>query len=210
MTFKVTERDKKLLVLLAMFIIAVAAVVLFIMPSLETASQLKENIEIANMDKTKMENDIQLFASSQKTNEKLTEELTSVSKNFYGLLDSNEIDKMLTGMVLNSGLSVKNLVITPNDVPKTISPYYASMQAVTDNAENQKDQASDAKGEKAYIYVYTIAMEVQGSQESIQRLVDLFSSSAPSLRITSYDYTQPKEDSVSSARIGLEIYMCMQ
>ena len=234
MTFEVTQRDKKLLAFLAVVVIGVLFTVFGILPLLDTGSSLDTEIEVAQQSKQVMEEKIASLPVYQAQYEESDKAWKEEALNFSDMMSSQEIDKLVTGVMLSCSLEAKNMSITFKAEPQSLAPYYASEAAAL--AEQQKQEAAaaaqngDAAGTdsgaaaagagaadgQSMISVAAVSLTTEGDAVHIRQLIDVFSDDYPGIRITDLNYETneitDKKGIVTSTstvlRLGLEIYMC--
>ena len=234
MTFEVTQRDKKLLAFLAVVVIGVLFTVFGILPLLDTGSSLDTEIEVAQQSKQVMEEKIASLPVYQAQYEEADKAWKEEALNFSDMMSSQEIDKLVTGVMLSCSLEAKNMSITFKAEPQSLAPYYASEAAAL--AEQQKQEAAaaaqngDAAGTdsgaaaagagaadgQSMISGAAVSLTTEGDAVHIRQLIDVFSDDYPGIRITDLNYETneitDKKGIVTSTstvlRLGLEIYMC--
>jgi hypothetical protein len=232
---KMTEKDKKLLVFLGVFVVVVCFSYWGIRPFVKDIIEI--NDQMADDEDIKQEYDLKLseLPLLQADNEKLEENIVAVRETYFSMMTSDEIDKYLTNMVLSYNLYSYDLSISmPNDLC-TLEPYQYSNKALygdTDKTEDDEDEdisledeeeaEDDDEDEDAVntgIYTAQVTLKLGGAQEDLTRLVDDLSNTDQKLRISSYSYntTQSVENGGDGSytvienrtlNITLEIYMC--
>ena len=122
-----TAKDKKLLIFLMVFVVLVAFLWLVLLPKLDLISA--QSAELSEVSAAKEE--IQLHAAGlEQVKDKLESnqgELVDLTANFYPVMRTTEIDRLLTGMILEQGLEPKDLNISPVSAPATLSEYVGSL-----------------------------------------------------------------------------------
>ena len=231
MTFEVTQRDKKLLAFLAVVVIGVLFTVFGILPLLDTGSSLDTEIEVAQQSKQVMEEKIASLPVYEEADKAWKEE----ALNFSDMMSSQEIDKLVTGVMLSCSLEAKNMSITFKAEPQSLAPYYASEAAALAEQQKQEAAAAAQNGDAAagtdsgaaaagtgaadgqsMISVAAVSLTTEGDAVHIRQLIDVFSDDYPGIRITDLNYETneitDKKGIVTSTstvlRLGLEIYMC--
>lgn len=129
-TTEITDRDKKLLLFLAIFVIVVVFGFFIIRPLAETDAALKEELAVQEELQIRTQQKLMLLPSMQANVEKTEEELAAVAEDFYPVMKSQEIDKLLTGIVLSWGLESRQLVIQMPEGEMILDPFYASQAAL--------------------------------------------------------------------------------
>lgn len=210
-SMKITERDKKLLVFLAAFLVFVGVTVLGILPAHDWNNELEGEITAAEQMKSKMDETILTAEASKSSYKKLQTEFLEESAGFYDLMENQGIDRTVTSEILACGLEIQNMTITQQADPVEI-PDYVSAGADNEDARNSTKTSgnsgeSDQEKSDYEVYAATVLIDVKGSRAQIQKLIDQFSSD-PGIRIMTIDYTRNSESEEECATIGIELYMC--
>ena len=129
-TTEVTERDKKLLLFMAVFVIVVVFGFFIIRPLAETDAALKDELVMQEDMQLRTQQKLMLLSSVEANVEKTEEELDAAAKEFYPVMKSQEIDKLLTEIVLKWGLDPKQLTIQMPESEMILEPFYASQAAL--------------------------------------------------------------------------------
>ena len=207
MTFEVTQRDKKLLAFLAVVVIGVLFTVFGILPLLDTGSSLDTEIEVAQQSKQVMEEKIASLPVYQAQYEEADKAWKEEALNFSDMMSSQEIDKLVTGVMLSCSLEAKNMSITFKAEPQSLAPYYASEAAALAEQQKQEAAAAAQNGDAAagtgsgaaaagtgaadgqsMISVAAVSLTTEGDAVHIRQLIDVFSDDYPGIRITDLNY----------------------
>ena len=222
MTIALTERDKKLLRFLAVFLIVIGFGVFVILPALDKTSELDARIMDLENEKFDMEMAIQSLGATRQTNEKLWADFTEKTEGFYPMLLSQGIGKELTNTMLSCGVDIVRMNLTMPEEPLTITPYTMSaMAAKYKQQEEQAESEAGADGEAtedsqadtaaSRFYAAPVQISIIGSKENIEKLLDIFNESGQSLRVTSYEITEQRENASATGKytadIKLDVYM---
>lgn len=211
MTLKVTERDKKLLVVLAVVVIVFGMGFGILLPLFEKGQDLTEQLLEETVVKVTNEQKVNTLDALKKQEETLKEELAAVRNEFYELTPSMEIDRMMTGMALSHGLVVKDLDIT---IPSTGS--YTALIGYQDMLLNRAEDsvngetASEEPESTVYTGVYTANAKISmtGSREALQAMLDECAALEPKARISEFLWEQEREDSANYIlTMSVELYM---
>lgn len=172
MTAKMTERDKKLLVGLGVFCVAVMYAVLVFMPLYSANAYMKEQIgqneeRIAQMEQKEME-----LPAVRMENEARKQQLMAAQEDLYPLLKSQEIDRILTEKTAFYGLSARRLQITMPDKPADVAGY-----------GRVNDEGSNPDGNDG-VWIAQVSLEAAGSTAAMDGLIDDISFNTPGIRIT--------------------------
>ncbi|MDD3796683.1 MAG: type II secretion system protein GspM, partial [Lachnospiraceae bacterium] len=96
-----TERDKKLITLLAVVVILVVFFNYFFIPLKKESDELDASIETAQLQKSEMEVKIASLPILEGNFEDLKQKYPVSAQDYYPVMTSQEIDREITGMVLN-------------------------------------------------------------------------------------------------------------
>lgn len=224
MQFQMTERDKRLLVFLAIFVILAVGGYWGIYPAVsgiqDTDQQIEEALELRDQNEIKIAQKPMLEADNQK----LEAELVDLRADFFPMMTSAQVDRYLTGMVLQYDLYAYDLDIEMPEqgVDAVVEPYqYAkiedgSAEQEMSAAEEVESYTAGAEGEDADetaesepeavadvptgIRQVTVSMRVGGGEEDIQRLIDALSKPDEKLHLISYSWGE--ESSISDTDDG--------
>ncbi|MGN1179940.1 MAG: hypothetical protein ACI4SD_01910 [Suilimivivens sp.] len=239
MNMTVTESDKKLLSLLAAFILGILFIFFVFIPLSEKNSKLKKEIEEAKQQEMSMDMSAALAGDMAVTEQTVREQMTQVLQRFYPLLQSQQAENMVTILMLNHRLQVQNLSITMPEKASNLKWYQYSGNAdpmVPDEALNENSETAGA-GSGFGVYTARVTCTAEGDRDDLMALVDDISGNYPAISILSAEWSTlevPVENNVSetentdenkpeteaepvpatvkrgSLTITLEIYMCEQ
>ena len=191
-TTEITDRDKKLLLFLAIFVIVVVFGFFIIRPLAETDAALKEELAVQEELQIRTQQKLMLLPSMQANVEKTEEELAAVAEDFYPVMKSQEIDKLLTGIVLSWGLESRQLVIQMPEGEMILDPFYASQaaleemlsQAIGQDWEEQTDTVQKTSTSFYGIYAAQVMLTIKGERSVLEQMADEISEDYPAIRIT--------------------------
>lgn len=228
---QMTERDKKLLIFLAIFVIVVGigywGVRPIIQDIIEIDEQIKDEEALAEINELKV---IEL-PMIEKDNKVFEAEIVDARKQFYKMMTPDEVDKMMTSIVLSYGLYSYDLSISLASTPAEESAYkysskYAEDQAKKDAYEAElaaeEDEDSDMddydqmldsvnvddydfSDEATGIYKASVSMRLGGERADLQRLIDDYSDTDKALKIESYFFTTDTEMLYNETTGGYEM-----
>ncbi len=208
-----TNRDKKLLWFLAIVIILFVFLRFLIMPQLEQYFELDDSISLAELDQYDMELKMVSLPGTQKRNEELQERLNEAASLYYPVMSSQEIDREVTGFLLEYGLEIENLTITMPLAPSELEPYAGSGMAAAQQEQEKElstgqntdqetgqtadesaaDQGSDqaAAVTQNQIYAADVVVKCAGTDDQMTELIDFLVNDRPSVAVTGYSYENP-------------------
>lgn len=211
-----TERDKKLLIFLSLFVIVVGIGYWGLRPMYKNIKTTNEEIVDAQELKDSNELKIQQLPIYEKDSAELEESIVSARQSFYPIMTADELDKMFTGMVLDYNLYSYFLRISIDEEELQSEPYMYSKkalgleeeeeegppedldtydaQAVDDYAEDQyaTPEFEDEKPQTG-IYEAKVNMQVGGRPEDLQRLIDNLSVQKDKMLLDSYSWSRSNE-----------------
>lgn len=220
---KLTEKDKKLLYLLCILIIAAGFIFFLIKPQFERREKLSDRLTEAENQKSSMEILIASAPAGEKIIEESTEEYTKVVRDFYPLMNSDQIEQTITKMVLSHQLTSVSLSVSSQPELAETVPYFASMKAMeTGAADGQSDESGEennqqegAENKSTMIYASQISVTVNGDKENMKALIDTVCKDFPAIRITGFQMNSKTGISadnqikdVLTMNLTMELYMC--
>lgn len=222
---KFTERDKKLIVFLSLFLLIVGIGYFVVRPLYEKVGQLQAQADELELQVEQTQNYLVRLPQLRKVNEELQGQKRDELQIFYPYMESQELDKMITGLTLHESLGAKNLTITIPDEPYVITPYFLSVSQpdeegqlseseqayeaeTSGDAAGQTDEAQtpDAQagtdGSEQVLYVATLAVDATGTHEQLQAYIDLLSDDGeyPAIQVNSYTWN--RENTVGTDELG--------
>lgn len=218
MTTKLTNRDKVLLAVLIVFLVIAGFVVFIILPAIDKRSDLQQQIEQAETERSEMEAEIALLPSYQKRKEENESKRRELIQDLYPMMENQEIDKMITNMILDMGLMARDFTVSVRPENRNFTPYTASAMGLEEALTQEKGSQSSEKDTAGNeIYISDITVTAIGSLESLQTLIDSVTNEYPALRVVSYTIGDKdalildRDQNVrtdSTLTISLEMYMC--
>lgn len=209
MTLNITERDKKLLIILAFFLILVGGGAGILMPLMNTAQVVSQQLEDARLEQMEKQQKVAMVPVLTKKREELTGSLIEAQGIFYEQMPSKDIDKMLTGMAVEAGLYVQDLSIS--------MPYngeYVSLQSYPAMLQQKLGIAGANVSEDpvcVYSGVYSagVSMVMTGPRPLLQAMVDECAQLEPKLRITGISWQKSSREAGEEYTLSLtlDIYM---
>lgn len=205
---QLTERDKKLLIFLAIFCIVVGIGYWGIYPQIKAISKINE--DIADEEQQMFVDDMKIaeLPFLEDENEELEEDIVEARTHFYPMMTSDQVDKMLTGMVLEYNLWAYDLNIIMPKSETDLEAYVYSEKYVMDQMEAvedvdmSSDDDDDEDDEDALfddyddvevstgIYTIETNMRLGGSEDDLQKLIDDLSATEETMHLVSYEWTR--------------------
>lgn len=204
---KITQHDKKLLYFLAIFVIVVGFGFLVIRPLVVANLEVSKKLGVAQEKKSNLEQKVGLSTSSKKVYNTLSKDLEKSVSNFYPMMKSEEIDKMITDLLLDYGVFSRDLDIQVGTDEVELKPY-------------GKDGTEDKEEISTGIYAAGVSVTATGKRNTLQKIIDTLARDYPSIRITAYNWSSElqtvnsdnttgelKLDKTSVLTLNLEVYM---
>ena len=212
-------------------LIVVLFMQLLIFPGLNKHEDLSASLEAKTAQKQEMEDTIANMPAVEETIAKQEETLKAAQDQYYGLLENQEIDELVTGVVLNHSLFPVSLSIaeTRDAVPDA---YFLSALAVAaDTAENSDPDTATAEldggedsGDSAdtvtpvyaqYVHITDVSLTVRGSEDMIRSFLNDIAVDYPGLQVRSFTmqeatYLNENLDSVDTTTCScvIAVYTC--
>lgn len=202
-----TRRDRNLLTILLFLLVVVLIGNYVVLPTSRQNKALKAEIEAAEADWAALEEKVMRLPAVQKQYENRQEALAGTVKYFYEPMESETIDRMLTGIVLERGMFCDSLSINIAEPPLHLEPYAHS--AVHGNGKFANPDG---------IRCANLRLQVRGSREQCQALMDYLILLNPAIRLTGYQWDSDRvaaydrDDTMTESSdvliLNMELYMC--
>ena len=223
MNIVVTERDKKLLRLVACLAIIVIFGMYLIRPAIKNHETLQNEYDAAEQKQQEYQTQIAALATIDDIIAQNEAALNTASEKYYkGDLETRQMDDIITGIALKNGLFPQSLTLT-EAVPGAVSAYLAEQEAA--QTDSSADTSSDTESDDTsatlvqpvnYVYIGTATISAQGAVTQWLNFLDEVEHRYKGLRVTNfsiadYDYVANNTQAVSTNLITgtLEIYMCV-
>jgi hypothetical protein len=205
---RITQRDKKLLLFLAILLLVVGFAVFLFIPL--TGQIQKEGESWRQQQQLQRENvkKIRELSPMRATNKRLRKDLKKAVEGFYDGMSSHEIDQLLTNQMLKDGLTAKQLKITMPIEDLTLDSFVPA--SVKNQEESTQGDAKDSKELFPCISSVQVHLSVSGSSKNLQSFVETLIQESPSIRVTSlqfYNGAIDAREKQADLDIGLDIYM---
>ena len=222
MQMQMTEKDKKLIVFLAIFVILVAGGYWGIYPVVSNIFSVQEQIED---EQVLMDENMLKVAQAplySVDNDQIEAEMATLKESFFPVMSSAQVDKYMTGLILDYQLYAYDLSISMPQEEAANEPYQFSEKAVLEETEEFVDSQADMQADSSVdisedddfmsetpvfeedvatgIYKVGVTVRVGGDKANIQRMIDDLSLSKQKLHLISYNWDE--ESSISFAEDG--------
>ena len=221
MQTNLSKKDKVTIAILLFAAMIFMIIWFLIKPAVSSIMTTDDKIRQAELKQTQYKNKIMLLSSSEALYNKSVDDLNASTADFYDIMDSSEIDRMVTSYVLKSGLFSENLVINMPVEPYRESPYiYADISEnnntpsdITDSSETAKKDAESltipyynamnncVSTESSSVMCADLTLVVTGSRSVCQAFVDDICSK-PAIRVTSFNWSKVDPIEVYNEELG--------
>lgn len=221
--------DVVLLKVLACVLILFFSFRFLILPGFETHQDLVQTRDERQAKKDEMEQTIQNRPVIEKKIVKQTQALKESSEGFYGLLENQEVDELVTGIALKHSLKPVALKIE-NTTPVLPAAYQAVQSAdgstsaleSADQALAEADGTTEEEGKSdasvlKYVNTTLVSMTLQGTEAQIREMLDDITKNYPGVQMCSFQMTENTyvDDSLqqvtqNNCQCVIAVYTCGQ
>lgn len=198
MNMTITESDKRLLSFLTAVLLLLLLVFLVLRPLADKNSDLKRQITAAKDQEVVMDLGAALAEDAGTVEEETGEQLEETLKRYYQNLQSQDAEKMVTTLLLNHRMKIKNLTVTMPDTKSDLKWYQYSEKAATEIAGEEKIEGQTG------IYAVRVLGGAEGSRADMLALLTDISENYPAISIAAVEWVE----NTGSLTLTLEIYMC--
>lgn len=173
------------------------------MPLMENTQKLGEEIAEAEVEKQEKEMKVAALPGMRSRMEKAEEELSAMQERHYPVMKSVEIDRMMTNTAVNCGIQVLDMDIKMPDFTSytTLLNYGDIVYGV--EQENSENTPFDG------MYTASLTMNMTGSRENLQSMLDVTVSQEPRQRVTDFSWQKNQKEGSSEYTLSMsvDIYM---
>ena len=198
MSMIITESDKRLLSFLTAVLLLLLLAFLVLRPLADKNSDLKRQITAAKDQEVVMDLGAALAEDAGTVEEETGEQLEETLKRYYQNLQSQDAEKMVTTLLLNHRMQIKNLTVTMPDTKSDLKWYQYSEKAATEIAGEEKIEGQTG------IYAVRVLGGAEGSRADMLALLTDISENYPAISIAAVEWVE----NTGSLTLTLEIYMC--
>lgn len=180
MKLTLTPRDKKLLIGLAVFLLVVGGIFGILFPLKNIEKRLSEEVQTEQELMEENQKKIDGLESMEKERKEAGERLSALSEDYFPVMSSVEIEKMMTRLSIDKGVTMKDIEISmPEDGEYAQLKDYSKMLR-QESEETQEEQDSDTfQG----IYLGKAKMSMTGSRDGLQAMVDACQEKEPKMQV---------------------------
>lgn len=198
MNMTITESDKRFLSFLVAVLLLLLLAFLVLRPLADKNSDLKGQITAAKDQEVVMDLGAALAEDAGTVEEETGEQLEETLKRYYQNLQSQDAEKMVTTLLLNHRMQIKNLTVTMPDTKSDLKWYQYSEKAATEIAGEEKIEGQTG------IYAVRVLGGAEGSRADMLALLTDISENYPAISIAAVEWVE----NTGSLTLTLEIYMC--
>ena len=230
MQMQMTERDKKLIVFLAIFVIVVAGGYWGVYPLISKTISVGEQIQEEQILQQENEMKVAQLPMLNAENEEIEEEIAAARKDFYPEMTSDQVDKYMTELILDHNLYAYDLTISMPTEEASLDPYTYSQKAQEKDEEEEETSTSSQSQESGStggldaatesgtdwdiseeiptgIYAIGVSIRVGGERANLQKLIDEFSAENQKIHLQGYTWENQRSLQFSedgSYEVGIE------
>lgn len=239
MKTELTQRDKKLLTFLGVFVIVVCIGYWGVLPQLKAASEYNDEIEEQEVLSDYYQQKINQLMVVQDNNNDLEALISGSKENYYPVMDSDAIDNLITNKVIDEYKLMTYDLIIGERASASLSPYVYSNKAITGQSDAREralkaaapvvnedgmllfGDVVEADSETTGIYVVPVTMRLKGNKANITKLLDDLAYTSKKIRLVNYNVATeetiiPHEDGTEETLytdvldLTVELYMCAE
>ena len=205
MQVQMTERDKRLIVILSIIVIVVGFGWWGIRPAIKSNTKMSKELDTQLVTQQVNETKISKLFMYETEAEAYEEDIAKEKEHFFPIMSSSEIDRLFTNMVLERGLAAYDLSIRIGSDPVPVEPYQYSALAriVADEKERLKNEG-DSSGDSdedpfeytssvahnSEVYGVDISMRLAGEMADLKGLINDISKSDQLLLVRNVVWTE--------------------
>ena len=146
MQMQMTERDKRLIVMLSIIVIVVGFGWWGIRPAIKKSKDMTKELEKEEAQMQITDSKLSKLFMYEVEAEEYDERIAVEKVNYFPMMSSSEIDRYFTNMILDRGLSAYDLTIRIGGSPVKVEPYqYSALaQIVSEESEKMKNKSKDS------------------------------------------------------------------
>ncbi len=206
MKLKVTEQDKRLLSILSALAMATAFLILGIIPLHRKNQDMNAMVEAIAADVEEKQKKLVTLAQVKSVEEENRNRLERIQESLYPMLESQEIDRILTEMALAYGLSVRKMEIQMPNGPSSLPAFKEEKTPASMGLEIGTDS----------VYQALVLLEIIGSKEGKAGFLDAIARedirirtlTMRRLRMAVRGGAEEEEGELEVLELRLEVSMC--
>ena len=192
---KLNKREKRLLYILLCVLLVVGGIFLVVLPAFEKNTSLKVEYKQAEQEMAALSNTDSNAMEAAKDTKSIHNKIKKLNDSFYSSMQKEDLDAMLTQLVMDHGLTPVSLTIEDAKEEEVLS--------FTEQKQKNKDSKNPA--EVYRMQVYNAEMQVSGDVLKLQQLVDTANSSK-SMKVSALSFTEQNQEQ-KTMRVTFKVFM---
>lgn len=193
---ELSSREKKLLYFLFCFLIVVGSWMFLINPSLEKGKKLKQEYNDVLLENTNKQIELMQYITAPQELKEIKQQLVDIIKKYNAMLPDEEIDRLLTTLLINHSLTPTRLTI-------------GEIQPVNLNNNDENNQNKEETTKASTIYQVSVDMTVSGTMTQINNAIDDLNNQ-DGIQISAFSYSQSTDQNntrLENQTLKVIIYM---
>lgn len=193
---ELSSREKKLLYFLFCFLIVVGSWMFLINPSLEKGKKLKQEYNDVLLENTNKQIELMQYITAPQELKEIKQQLVDIIKKYNAMLPDEEIDRLLTTLLINHSLTPTRLTI-------------GEIQPVNLNNNDENNQNKEETTKASTIYQVSVDMTVSGTMTQINNAIDDLNNQ-DGIQISAFSYSKSTDQNntrVENQTLKVIIYM---
>lgn len=186
-----TEREKKLIYILVLFLLVIGGWFLVIKPSLKNYNQAKLNKVNRATELTKLKDELKNYQQADGQLAILDQNYQTIIDKYNGVYTNDEIDDLITKQIMASGLTPASLNISEGN----------TVEQNSSNSTTNKQKEVSTKDTSSNIITKTVTTTVQGNLNGVGNLLDKVKT-MKGVSVASMNYSDKQDSSSQSTNIN--------
>lgn len=192
---KLNKRERRLLYILLCVLLVVGGIFLVLLPAFEKNTSLKVKYKQAEQEMAALSTADVDATEAAKDTKNTHNKIKKLKDSFYSSMQKEDLDAMLTQLVMDHGLTPVSLTI--EDVKED--------EVLSFTEQKQKNKDSKNPAEVYRMQVYNAEMQVSGDVLKLQQLVDTANASK-SMKVSALSYTEQNQEQ-KTMRVTFKVFM---
>lgn len=197
---RITERDKRLLLRAALALAAAAVMILVIRPLYTANKELQQQIEKNTVRIAEMRQRENGLSQAEMKNQELRERLAGLCADACPVMENQQLDRMVTDIVIRHGLTPCRLKISVSEEP---ADFHAYLQ--------EEGKGSNPDGRPG-VYFARIELDAAGEMERLDSMIDELALDTRGIWIAAIDWEMEnggRDDAKDRRSVQIELYVVM-
>lgn len=192
---KLNKRERRLLYILLCVLLVVGGIFLVLLPAFEKNTSLKVKYKQAEQEMAALSTADVDATEAAKDTKNTHNKIKKLKDSFYSSMQKEDLDAMLTQLVMDHGLTPVSLTI--EDVKED--------EVLSFTEQKQKNKDSKNPAEVYRMQVYNAEMQVSGDVLKLQQLVDTANASK-SMKVSALSYTEQNQEQ-KTMHVTFKVFM---